>query len=251
MSIYNGSSDLLVISLDIVDPEALERLVVMASRQLVKPEATVVVTTSSQAAASNLGRRGFHVISDLSDSSFLALYIFREHHPRNVVNSAPPREVVIFEPSTSSSYTQEFSAILQSCLQNQGYSVLSKQWGSEITALDIEGKINVSLLELEEPLLDNLSEHDFKYIKILISNCERLLWITSGKNPAFGMIDGFARCMISENAGIKVQLLHLSDMGRLQHGPSLASRLLQSNSVDNEYKEVEGVLQVSRIRKSY
>ena len=57
--------------------------------------------------------------------------------------------------------------------------------------------------------------------------------------------------MISENAGIKVQLLHLSDMGRLQHGPSLASRLLQSNSVDNEYKEVEGVLQVSRIRKSY
>ena len=103
MSIYNGSSDLLVISLDIVDPEALERLVVMASRQLVKPEATVVVTTSSQAAASNLGRRGFHVISDLSDSSFLALYIFREHYSQNVVNSALPREVVIFEPSTSSS----------------------------------------------------------------------------------------------------------------------------------------------------
>lgn len=56
---------------------------------------------------------------------------------------------------------------------------------------------------------------------------------------------------MSENAGIRFQLLHLSESTGLQHGPSLACRVLQSDSNDNEYREADGALRVARIFKSH
>ncbi len=243
-------ADLLIISHEVSDPSNLESLVSLASQQLAKREATIVVTATNTAAASRLAGRGFQVVSSIDGGKSLALYSHKEVQSESVANGSPKHKVVIIEPSTARSAAQEFSSVLQKSLQHQGYSVFIKSWDDSISAEDVKGKTYISLLELEQPLLDNLSERDFENVRTIVLNCERLLWITSGDNPALGMVDGFARCITSEIAGTKFQILHLSEASRLQHGPSLATRILKSDSVDNEYREVGGILQVARIFKS-
>ena len=56
---------------------------------------------------------------------------------------------------------------------------------------------------------------------------------------------------MSEIAGTKYQLLHVSEATGLQHGVFFATRILNSDSNDNEYREVGGILQISRIFKGH
>ena len=247
-----ASADLLVISHQVEDAGSLERLISLARLQLAKPHATVAIVAGNDAAASRLvaANKGFQIVSSTMDGKSLALYSHKELQSESVANGVSKHEVVIIKPSTADSATQDLSSMLEKALQRQGYSVITEVWGADISPDDPKGKTYVSLLELEQPVLDNLSERDFHNVRAVVLNCERLLWITHGDNPSFGMVDGFARCMMSEMAGTKFQLLHLSEATGLQHGPSLATRILKSDSSDNEYREVGGVLQVARIFKS-
>lgn len=244
-------ADLLIVSREVSDPNNLESLVSLASQQLAKHGATIVVTASNEPVASRLAGRGFQIISGIEGDKSLALYSHKEVQSDAVANGSPKHEVIIIEPSTARSAAQQFSSMLQKALQHQGYSVLIKSWDNSVSAEDVKGKTYVSLLELEQPLLDNLSQRDFENVRTVVLKCEKLLWITSGDSPALEMVDGFARCMMSEIAGTKFQLLHLSEATGLQHGPFLASRIIDSDSSDNEYREVGGILQVARIFKSY
>lgn len=111
----------------------------------------------------------------------------------------------------------------------------------------LESKTIISLFEFEQPLLYNLSE--FQSIRALVLNYERLLWVTCGDNSLLGMVDRFLRVIRSEIAGPKFQVLHLSSEG-LQHGLFLTARILEKETVDNEFEELDGLLQINRIYKS-
>jgi zearalenone synthase (highly reducing iterative type I polyketide synthase) len=155
------------------------------------------------------------------------------------------------EPSPASPTIKPFSSAIQDSLNQERHNVVVKPWFEVIKTGDMRSKIFISLLELEQPLLDKMSERDFENVRTVVLNCERLLWITCGDDPTFGMIDGFARCMMSENAGMKFQVLHLGQATGLQQGPALAARILDFESSDNEYREVDGLFQVARIFESY
>ena len=247
-----ASADMLVITQQVEDAGSFVRLIGLARLQLAKPHATVVVAASNDAAASRLvtADKGFQVVSRIADGKSLALYSNNELRMETVTNGVSKHEVVGLKPSTADSATQDFSSMSEKTLQSQGYSVTTEPWGAGINPNDPKGKTYVSLLELEQPLLDNLSKRDFHKVRAVVLNCERLLWITHGDNPSFGMIDGFARCIMSEIAGTTFQLLHPSEATGLQHGASLATRMLESDSNDNKDREVGGILQVARIFKS-
>ncbi len=244
-------ADLLVFSHQVQDADTLERLVSLAIQQLAKPGVTVIVAASNQAAASRLAAKGFQIVSDFPDGKALALYSHKEPRTEATAKASPKHQVVVVLPTKVDSETKVFSSKLQETFRRQGHSVLARSWGDGISPDDVKGKTCVSLLELAQPLLENLSRNDFESLRTAVLHSERLLWITSGDNPSFGMVDGFARCIRSEIAGTKFQLLHLSEATGLQHGPSLAARILDSDSNDDEYREVGGVLQVGRIFKSY
>ena len=245
-------ADLLIISGAVSDPGSLENLISLARQQVAKREATIVVTAGNKAVASRLVvGGGFQTLPGIEDGKSLVLYSHKEAQSRATANDSPKQEVVILESSTARSAAREFSSTLRNTLGNRGYTVLVKSQADNIGIEDVKAKTYVSLLELEQPLLENLSESDFEKVRTVVLNCERLLWITSGDNPGFGMVDGFARCIMSEIAGAKFQILHLSDASGLQHGSSLAARILSSDSSDNEYREVDGTLQVARIFKSH
>jgi acyl transferase domain-containing protein/NADPH:quinone reductase-like Zn-dependent oxidoreductase/NAD(P)-dependent dehydrogenase (short-subunit alcohol dehydrogenase family) len=225
---------------------------------LAKPGAIVLIaapagSNNKEIALSALKTKGFQLVSFIpSGAECLALYYSstkdKQQSEKKLTNGYHKEEVVILEPSTSSAEAQSISKKLKMVLQDQGYSVTAKAGLTNLINA-VEGKTYISLLELEQPLLDNLSEPEFQSIRTLVLNCERLLWITCGDNPSLGMIDGFLRVMRSEIAGPKFQVLHLSSEG-LWRGPSLAVRILEKETVDSEFRELGGLLQVNRVYKS-
>ena len=227
----------------------LERLVSLA-----RPDAIVIISVpaasfNKEVALPALKNKGFQLISSISSGAeCLALYhsIKEKHQPEiTLINGFHKEEVVILEPSTPTPSTISCSQSLVTVLQDQGFSVTTN------TGLidTVESKTYISLLELELPLLDRLTEPDFENIRALVLHCRRLLWITCGDNPSLGMVDGFLRVMRSEIVGPKFQVLHLSNEG-LEHCPSLAARILEKGTVDSEFRELGGLLQVNRLYKS-
>ena len=249
----HASANLLVISYQVEDAGSLEHLISHARLRLAKSHAKVIVAVSNGAAASGLvaTNKGFEIVSSIADGKSVALYSHKELQTKTNANGVSKHEVAILKPARAdSTITQEFSSMLEKALENRGYTVITQSWGADISLDGLKAKTYVSLLELERPILDNLSERDFHNIRAVVLNCEQLLWITHGENPSFGMVDGFSRRIMSEIASTKFQLLHLSKATGLQHGPSLATRVLESDGSDNEYREVGGILQVARIFKS-
>ncbi|KAE8350731.1 phenolpthiocerol synthesis polyketide synthase ppsB [Aspergillus coremiiformis] len=231
----------------------LERLLSLA-----KPGAVVAFAAaiSNSKEISALKAKGFEcTFNALSDGERLALY-YRGHEtqePENltngITNGVHRKEVTVLEPTESSAAVQLFSTELQAILQDQGYSVSTKTGVLGVAADAIEGKAYISLLELEQPMLQDLSQPVYQSLQTLMVNCERLLWITRGDNPSLRIIDGLARCVNGE-VGSKFQILHLKSEGA-QHGPSLATRILKSSdghpTTDTEFREQDGLLQVSRL----
>lgn len=73
----------------------------------------------------------------------------------------------------------------------------------------------LSLLEIEEPLLVDISLSDFKKFSHIITASVPVLWVTSGvhlvpKNPGSAMITGFARSLRNETDAMNFNLLDLS-----------------------------------------
>ena len=222
----------------------LERLVGLANPDAIVLIAAPAASNNKETALPALKIKGFQLVSFIP-SGAEGLALFSSGTKAKYTNGIHKEEVVILEPLTSSAEARSFSQKLKIVVQDQGYSVTVKTGLTDA----VDGKTYLSLLELERPLLDNLSEPEFQRVRTLVLNCERLLWITCGDNPSLGMVDGFLRVVRSEIAGPKLQVLHLSSEG-LQHGPSLAARILEKKPVDNEFREIGGFLQVNRIYNS-
>ena len=229
----------------------LERLIRMA-----KPGAVVAI--AAPVAAGDVGALTNNDFELISSMPGLALYRHTGSNDkqsdgtltnRTLTNGTHDMKVSILEPSTLSPQAQSLSKKLQAILEDQGYSVTTQTAVADTDV--IAGKTWISLLELETPVLERLSEPEFRSIQRLMVSSERLLWITCGDNPSFGSVDGLARCVNNEVATAKFQVLHLSSEG-MQHGPSLAARILTSSqkTADNEFRERGGLLQVQRIYQS-
>ncbi|KAF5015686.1 hypothetical protein F66182_12890, partial [Fusarium sp. NRRL 66182] len=148
---------------------------------------------------------------------------------------------------------KSFSNALQNALEEEGQKSVATPWRELAIqcAGEAKGKTYISLVELEIPLLDDLSEPDFEKTKNLLRNCEHLLWVNGSHNPSMAVVDGLSRTARNEFASLKFQVLHLSSLETaLQHGPSLVSKLSTSNTTDDEFRERGGLLQTSRFFKS-
>ncbi|KAH8706040.1 reducing polyketide synthase [Talaromyces proteolyticus] len=230
----------------------LEDVVERVSR-LAKPEAMILILADAKVQPSlpSFIEKGFGLVfSTQADADSLALYHFgkvEEAQPARLTNGSTGQEVVIIESPHPSVKATSFSKGLQDALSDVGYNV------SIVTGVNrartAEANVYVSLLELEQPVLEQLSESDFQSLRDLLLNCERLLWITRGDNPSLALVDGFSRTIRSEFAGVSFQVLHLSS-DEIQQGPSLAAQILFKPSADSEFRERGGILQVSRFYRS-
>ena len=227
----------------------LERLSLMA-----KPGAIIIIAAPAAAgnieevASPTLKAKGFELVSTIpAPSERLVLYRHTGSNEKQLTDGVHREQIVFLESISSSTESQLLSKHLEYTLEDQGYFVASRRGFDDLNA--VEGKICISLLELEKPLLADLSESDFQNIRKLMVSCGRLVWLTCGDNPSFGLIDGLARCLNGE-LGSKFQVLHLSNEG-MQHGPSLTAHILKaSDTTDKEFREQNGLLQVQRVYNS-
>lgn len=246
-------ADLLVVPQSVSAIEDLEKVLTRFAG-LAKPDAAIIVATDGKAAPA-LEAKGFLPVFNVDGA---ALYKQQPEQKTNGVNgangAAPSKsDFIIVEPTSPSTGVKAFSKSLQKALEVDSHSSVTTTW-ADLSAQDdgAEGKTFISLVELETPLLDNLSEADFDKVKQLVSNSERLLWVTGGDSPSMAVVDGLSRTARNENASLKFQVLHLlsSPEAALQHGPSLAARLVTSDTKDDEFRERGGLPTVSRFFNS-
>ncbi|KAM0716793.1 hypothetical protein Q7P37_008238 [Cladosporium fusiforme] len=247
------SADVLIVpsSLDVLE----DRDAILARfLKLAGPAALIITASGSHSAGSVFEAHGFQAFPGLNDiASLPGLYSHAEEPSLRQTNrgtrDTSDTDIIILEPSSPSSNTTKFSKTLSSRLEDQNYSVTIRKWAGGETE-EFQNTTYISLLELEQPFLDNLSGPDFQGIKNLILGSNRLIWLTLGNDPSFGAVDGLSRVMRSELGTPKFQVMHLSGEGGLQSGPELTVRVLKSSTEDTEFRERDGLLQVIRIFES-
>lgn len=111
-------------------------------------------------------------------------------------HSRPGTDVVILAPSSDVDHDLIHKLKVE-LAQNAGVTSCTVMQLHEFMGKDISNVICISLLELEIPLLLEISEDDFKNLQQLFSTCKRLLWITGdpAAQPAFNMSTGMIRTL--------------------------------------------------------
>ena len=203
-----------------------------------KPTATVICTTDDESVEPILSGKGY--VSSVTSAMY--------NQPVGVLSDdvAGKLEVVIIETPTAGDRSRKLALQLNENLTNDNHDVKVATWDERIVTT-IENKVVISLLEIERGFLDSLSEIDFTSLRGIIFNAKRLLWLTYGDDPVYNMIDGLARVVRGEFANTRFDVLHLSKATGLDHGASLAGRILIANSRDAEFRESNGAIKVSRI----
>lgn len=228
-----------------------------------KPDAALILAPESRdnyaAVASFLGSRGWRVQAAVpgtgDDHPVVAVFRRQKAQVEQSRDVFSAERCIIIEPCKTSPTTQEFSRRLQDELALQAKAISIVSWNDEIAEPELNGSVIISLLELEQPMLHDMSERDFHAVRRLVLQSERILWVTGSGSPSFYVVDGFARTISNETPSLRFQILHLAshDTDGLAFGPLLAGRILTSDPSicpDNEFRVMHGMLQTARLYKS-
>ncbi|KAJ4382621.1 hypothetical protein N0V86_001843 [Didymella sp. IMI 355093] len=217
-----------------------------------QPSAGASLGMTADSTARNLiTARGITVVqaTPLNDEGlvlFLGKFPDGRHGANGTLSRSQPRAITIIEPAPSNQEVRTHSQRLQTCLADQGYNVTVI---SDVKHVDpSRDRCCISLLELAEPMLANISETEFQSLRKLWVGCERLLWITCGADPLMGLVDGLSRCVNVEIGGTRFQVLHLSHEGA-ECAPDLVARIWSAagSSLGNEFRERNRLIQVPRM----
>lgn len=158
---------------------------------------------------------------------------------------------------------EAIGAKLTSCCN--GREILHKSLSSISEVLLQEGSFFVSLMELDWPLLADITEVEFRNLKLVLATKDSyLLWVTSGvhlaaENPELALVTGFARTLRNELQSFRFNTLDLSTTdteARAQWVSNLVAMLssrpadmenLNLEALDWEFCEYGGILYILRL----
>ncbi|KAF6220300.1 hypothetical protein HO133_003432 [Letharia lupina] len=119
------------------------------------------------------------------------------------------------------------------------------------------GSIVITTLELEEPLLADMTDHQMQMVKRMIENASILLWVTGGalfkaQRPLFALVLGLARTVMLERPALKMPVLDLDNTTldlaiSAQNVVLVLRQAMHSPSPESEYRQQDGVLHISRL----
>ena len=131
------------------------------------------------------------------------------------------------------------SEIKAEITQNLGVANCTLVRPCELSGKDTTNTICLSLLELENPVLFDIGEDDFKNIRDFLSTCKRLLWVTADPiaQPAFNMSTGVIRTIRWERDAESPNFITLAAAGS---NSSSAKSLVDSISKIFRYQFMSG-----------
>ncbi|KAL8698413.1 MAG: hypothetical protein Q9224_001862 [Gallowayella concinna] len=128
-----------------------------------------------------------------------------------------------------------------------------------LTDVELDDQYGI-VLALDTPFWSDMTEDDLKTMQKMIASARGLLWVTRGAqaaNPAMNMVNGFARTIRIENAGLRFVTLDLDEQQVKREAQMIDTIIkvfkhtfVQDNEAkffdDLEFTEMDGVLQISR-----
>ncbi|KAL6230297.1 hypothetical protein BDW75DRAFT_248783 [Aspergillus navahoensis] len=172
-------------------------------------------------------------------------------------------EVVILDRANSAGAGNVFIKCFEELLARRYFRV--SHFTLETVPEDLTGKAVVSFLELDNPLLEDMSEHEFATVRSLILNSAGMIWVTrqgqvanAASHPFAGVASGLLRTVRSEDSTKRLGNLDLS----LETSPQdelsasivyevfqavLGTRPSDRETQDWEFAENGGCLYVSRV----
>ena len=110
---------------------------------------------------------------------------------------------------------------------------------------ELKGKRIISLLELENSMLADISPDDFNTLKKLVLQSSRLLWVSMGDEPVMSAAIGYLRALQNENMNLRLRYLLVEDrVGRAVGNMITKVAMAQGN--EREYAELDGYLCINR-----
>ena len=162
---------------------------------------------------------------------------------------AEPDRITLIKPADLTEKARAVASDISTVLQDYGYEIDTFSWGTDVFSL--AGKTCISLLELQESILQDLTKSDFENIKKLILASTSVFWVTAFDDPSSSMIDGLARVVRNETPGLSLRTFHaggasLSLSTRLA---KLVGTAFNSKSEEDEYTVKDDLLHISRIEE--
>jgi len=134
--------------------------------------------------------------------------------PEPTLTSPSPSPIILLHRHSLTPAIEAIGAKLTSCCDGREILHLSLSSISEVPLP--EGSFFVSLMELDEPLLADINEAEFRNLQlVLATKGSYLLWVTSGVHlaadkPELALVTGFARALRNELQSFRFNTLDLS-----------------------------------------
>lgn len=160
------------------------------------------------------------------------------------------KHVMLIQRADPSEAAQVLASTLATSLKRSGYTTTLFIWGSDMSHL--RGKSYISLVELETPLLRDLTDKDFASLQQLVLGATNILWVVGFGDPSAAMVDGLARTVRNETPGLSFRTLHAEEQQCSSSTASLGDlieRVFISTTEDDEFLVKDHLLHVSRVEE--
>ncbi|RYP44081.1 hypothetical protein DL768_009426 [Monosporascus sp. mg162] len=165
--------------------------------------------------------------------------------PSNV--AAPKvKSVGILQSAAPSAQAQKLASKLGVVLEDLSIAVQVNTWSADYAPET--GAHLVSLVELSDDLLANLSPSDFSKLQSLIGRVSSILWVTGSDRPEHELVTGLARTVKNEVGTVSFRVLHMgSDESDNQVACSVMAKLIMAGVVQDEFLLRSGVLYTNQV----
>jgi hypothetical protein len=195
--------------------------------------------------------------SDLGEDGMTRSIIISPYDNPSSAN-LPPREFVLLLPQNPSVELRELSAKTAHALLLLGVKTTTTELVNSSQSLS--GKICLSFLEVDTPLLHKWTNSEFDGFRTMVANVEGCLWMTRGgqmnvESPSSSLINTLFRTIRSEDPQKNLYTLDFDPFTALDSdstGQAIISTILasfdsNSTSEEMEYAERGGKLMIPRI----
>jgi hypothetical protein len=160
-------------------------------------------------------------------------------------DSAYDNSVILLKPESPSRASETLSVEVSRLLTESSVPNQTLVWG--VDECDFKGKRFISLVEFDVPLVEDLEEKDFAILKRLVTEASSIQWVTSLEEPLCSPILGLARVVRSEIPSLQFRTLHLArGTTNIAQAAELVHKVEVSKTTDNECREINGLLHISR-----
>lgn len=181
----------------------------------------------------------------LEDEEHLVRIITKEDKDIEM-NQTSSEEVVILSSGRTTTETKLINE-----LQSRGFKPVVVEWTDAAAVSNIREKRCISLVELEKPLLELLSEKDFSRLVDVMKNALHVSWVVGSdeNKPSTAMITGMLRVLHNEVPGLEPISISVdaSSRARPDELAALLAQVFATPMGEREFQILNGVPHICRV----